>query len=71
MPNVNGYQFIERIKNDEMFMDIPLIVMSSTPKLEAISKLQAYNVECYISKDTFNQQEFTNIVKEVITKYHV
>jgi two-component system chemotaxis sensor kinase CheA len=70
LPKVNGYEFVEKIRNDEMYADIPIIVMSSMPKLEAMKKLKPYKIENYIQKDSFNQEDFTEYVREVITKNH-
>ena len=71
MPKVDGFEFIERLKNDEMYMDIPILVMSSVSREEALNKLRKYKVEGYLQKDTFNQTEFVAKVKETLTKYHV
>ena len=71
MPKIDGYEFIERIKNDEMYMDIPVIVMSSIPKQDANKKLNQFNIEYYVPKDNFNQVEFSQQVKTILTKYHV
>lgn len=70
MPKIDGYQFVERLKNDEMYMDIPVIVMSSLPEKTAIKRLEPFNIEYYMSKENFNQTEFADQVKRIITKYH-
>ena len=70
MPKINGYEFIEILRNDEMYADIPILVMSSILKESAIRKLQKYRIEGYFQKDLFNQQDFVNKVNEVLTKYH-
>ena len=70
MPKIDGYQFIERLKTDEMYMDIPVVVMSSLAKAEAQKKLSQYKIEYYISKDNFNQTELSQQVKKILTKYH-
>ena len=67
MPKIDGNEFIERLKNDEMYMDIPVIVMSSQPKEKAMKVLKQVNIEGYIQKDAFNQAV---LVKETLTKYH-
>ena len=71
MPKIDGYEFIERLKNDEMYMDIPIIVMSSLQENKARKKLAQYNIEYYISKDNFNQTDLAQQVKKIITKYHM
>ena len=71
MPKIDGYEFVEKLRNDEMYMDIPIIVMSSINKDQAMKKLKKFNIEGYMQKDTFNQTEFVELVKETLTKYHV
>lgn len=70
MPKIDGYEFIERLKTDEMYMDIPIIVMSSLPEKNAYQKLNRFNIEYYMPKDNFNQTEFLQQVKKVLTKFH-
>ena len=70
MPKIDGYEFIERLRNDEMYMDIPIIVMSSLDKEKATRKLKDFNIEGYLQKDAFNQTQFINMVKVILTKYH-
>ena len=71
MPKVDGYEFVERLKSDEMYADIPVIVMSSLPEKTAMQKLYHYEIEYYMQKDDFNQIEFANQIKKIITKYHL
>lgn len=71
MPKIDGYEFIEYLKNDEMYMDIPVLVMSSINKETAMTKLKKFKTEGYMQKDSFNQIEFIEKVKEVLTKYHI
>ena len=70
MPKIDGYEFVEILRNDEMYADIPVLIMSSIAKEEALKRLQKYKIEGYFQKDLFNQQSFVNKVKEVLTKYH-
>ena len=71
MPKIDGYTFVEQLKNDEMYMDIPVIVMSSIARETAMQKLKKYKIESYIQKDIFNQTSFVEKIKEVLTKYHI
>ena len=71
MPKMDGYEFVETLKNDEMYMDIPVIVMSSLTREEAMKKLNKFKIAGYMQKDTFNQTEFIDKVKETLTKYHI
>ena len=71
MPKMDGYEFVEILRNDEMYMDIPIIVMSSLIRETAMKKLNKFKIDSYIQKDLFNQKEFTEKVKEILTKYHI
>ena len=71
MPKIDGYQLVQRLKQDEMYADIPIIVMSSVSEKEASEKLDNLKIDYYISKDNFNQAEFSRQVKSILTKYHV
>ena len=71
MPNMNGYEFIQVVKNDEMYMDIPILVISSLSKEEAYKELHKYPIEGYFSKDQFNQTELIERIREILSKHHV
>ncbi len=71
MPKIDGYEFIERLRNDEMYADIPIVVMSSIQ--EAMARKQLHNrnaIDFYVSKENFDQQEFSKQIKKILTKYH-
>ena len=70
MPRIDGYQFVNMLKTDEMYADIPVIVMSSISKNVAMEKLTALNIDYYICKENFNQEEFSNQIETILTKYH-
>ena len=71
MPKISGYEFVEILRNDEMYMDMPIIVMSSIVKEDAMKEFSKKNISGYIQKDLFNQTEFTELVREILTKHHV
>ena len=70
MPQIDGYQFVNMLKTDEMYADIPVIVMSSISKNVAMDRLSELNVDYYICKENFNQEEFLEQVKALLSKYH-
>lgn len=71
MPKIDGYNFVECLKQDEMYADIPIIVMSSIPEQTAMKKLAQFNIEYYMQKDTFNQVEFSQQVQKILTQHHL
>lgn len=70
MPNIDGFKFVEILKNDEMYMDIPIMVISSMEKGKVLNKLKSYNIDSFIQKDLFNQETFMESVKLILSKYH-
>lgn len=70
MPKIDGYKFIERLRNDEMYADIPIIVISSLPENQARKRLNKLSIAHYISKDNFDQADLAMQVKEILTKFH-
>lgn len=70
MPKIDGYEFIERLRNDEMYADIPIIVISSLPENQARKCLNKLSIAHYISKDNFDQADLAMQVKEILTKFH-
>ncbi len=71
MPKIDGFEFIEYLKNDEMYMDIPILIISALEKEGAMAKLKKFKIEGYLQKDSFNQVSFIEKIKEILTKYHV
>lgn len=70
MPKIDGYEFIERLRNDEMYADIPIIVISSLPENQASKRLNKLFIAHYISKDNFDQADLAMQVKKILTKFH-
>ncbi len=70
MPKIDGYEFIERLRNDEMYADIPIIVISSLLENQARKRLNKLSIAHYISKDNFDQADLAMQVKEILTKFH-
>ena len=70
MPKIDGYEFNERLRNDEMYADIPIIVISSLPENQARKRLNKLSIAHYISKDNFDQADLAMQVKEILTKFH-
>lgn len=71
MPRIDGYEFIEKLRTDEMYMDIPIFVISSLAKDVAMKRLKKFRIDNYIQKDHFSQNELIEKVKEIISKHHV
>lgn len=68
MPGMNGIEYLERIKTDEMYSDIPVIMLSSIISDEMKEKTISLGAKAYISKSEFNQEHLQDIVSKVLNK---
>lgn len=65
MPEMNGFEFLEKLKTDEMFADIPVIVVSSLLTEENKKRSAELGAEKYIVKNDFNQEEFQDTISKI------
>lgn len=68
MPQMDGLTFIEKIKTDEMFSDIPVIMMSSIMNEENQQRARKLGAKKYINKNEFNQDEFLDIINNILSR---
>lgn len=66
MPEMNGFEFLEKLKTDEMFSDIPVIVVSSLLTEENKKRSAELGAEKYIVKNDFNQEEFQDTISKIL-----
>ena len=50
MPDMDGHEFLERVKTDDEFNDIPIIVLSTSSDPVDIKKCYKLHANCYIEK---------------------
>lgn len=68
MPEMNGFEFLEKLKTDEMFNDIPVIMVSSLITEENKKRSQELGAEKYIVKGEFNQDDFKETINTILRK---
>lgn len=68
MPQMDGLTFLEKIKIDEMFSDIPIIMMSSIMNEENQQQARKLGAKKYINKNEFNQDEFIDTINNILNK---
>lgn len=68
MPEMNGIEYLEKIKTDEMYSDIPVIMLSSLINEETKEKALSLGAKTYITKNEFNQEYLQDIVSKVLHK---
>lgn len=66
MPQMDGFLFLEKLKTDEMYSDIPVIIMSSIFSDENQKRAINLGAEKYLSKNDFNQDDFLETVDKIL-----
>lgn len=66
MPNINGFEFLERIR--EMKMNIPTVIITSHNEREYVEKVIAYNIAGYLLKTGFTSQ-LAEHVEKIFRRY--
>lgn len=66
MPEMNGFEFLEKLKTDEMFSDIPVIMVSSLISEENKKRANELGAKKYIVKGEFEQDDFQEAVRNIL-----
>lgn len=67
MPRLDGYQLISRLKNDDQFKDIPVIVLSNIDKHKDREELARTGICGYLIKP-FSPNELKENLEKMISK---
>lgn len=68
MPEMDGFTFLEKLKTDEMYSDIPVIMMSSLANEENHQKAVKLGAKTFLNKNQFDQDEFLDAVNKILDK---
>jgi two-component system response regulator len=52
LPRMDGKELLAEIKGDELLLDIPVVVLSSSASPDDINYAYRHHVACYITKST-------------------
>lgn len=66
MPEMNGFEFLEKLKTDEMFADIPVIMVSSLISDENKKRAAKLGAKKYIVKGEFEQDDFQETISKIL-----
>ena len=61
LPTMNGFEILEKIKRDDKFKNIPIIILSNLSEKEDVKKAMELGADDYLVKVKFS-------IKEVIAK---
>lgn len=68
MPEINGFELTERLKKDEKFKNIPVILVTSLASDSDRKKGLGLGANAYITKGGFNQGELLFTIKKLLAK---
>ena len=66
MPNMNGFEFISKLRQTEDYEKAPIIVISSEPKENHLDESEKTKIAAYIEKSSFKQEELINLVEKYL-----
>ncbi len=66
MPSMDGLEFTERVKQDERYRNIPVILMSALESSEDKKRGIEMGADAYIVKSSFEQTNLMNTIKRLI-----
>ena len=70
MPNMDGFMLTENIRKNDLIKNIPIIIISSKSSEQDQNKAVFMGANRYIIKDSFNNHNLLNTVKELIGEAH-
>lgn len=66
MPRMNGFEFVSKMKNDENFRDIPIIIVSYKDREEDRQRGLEVGADYYLTKGSFHDETLVDAVIELI-----
>ena len=69
MPEMTGLELLAQLKTNELYADIPVIIMSSLSDDAIKQRAKLLGAEKYITKGDFNKQNLIDTVTEILMKY--
>ena len=66
MPKMNGITFIDNLKREEKYTNIPVVVISSFEAKKYQNQLSQLGISHYIEKSDFDRNNLTKLIKELI-----
>ncbi len=66
MPGIDGFTFVERIRNDPRLGRIPAVLVSSRAAPEDLARGKALGAAGYMVKDRFDQKELLSLIARLV-----
>ena len=68
MPNMDGFTLIEKLRKDDDYIKIPIIIISSREEDDNERRGIELGANAYIFKGSFDQTEFLNTISGLLEK---
>lgn len=65
MPNMNGFEFLEAVKKDDRFKDIPVIMLTTVSQKEKMIEAIRAGAKQYLLKPFTSEELLTKIVQSL------
>ena len=66
MPEMNGFEFIEKLRENPNYKETPIIVVSSESPEHYSDEIEKNKILKYIQKNVFKQDELTDLIQSVL-----
>ena len=66
LPDMDGFQILQMIREDQAYLNTPVIIFSNLSEEKDIEKSKDFNVKEFMIKSNFNLDELTVKIKEMI-----
>ncbi len=66
MPNMNGWDFLARVKRDNTLADLPIVLITSLSKDEERRRGLELGADAYMVKGLFNEQELLDTIERLV-----
>ncbi|MBI2609757.1 response regulator [Candidatus Giovannonibacteria bacterium] len=71
LPGIDGFEILERLRNDANLSSIPVLVLSNLGQSEDIDRARSLGAEDFMIKANFTPGEIVEKVKQVLNKKYV
>ena len=71
MPEMDGFEVISKIKQDEKTKDIPIVVLSNLGQREEVDKAMSLGADDFLIKVNFTLDEIVEKIKEMLQKKYL
>jgi PleD family two-component response regulator len=68
MPEMNGFEFLTQLKTNEMYFDIPVIVISSLSDKNVKKRAKSLGAEDYVIKEDFKEKNILDKISNILLK---